>query len=287
MTSTQSKSPVRSAERRQFIADTARMACGVGMLGLGLGLYARHATARPPAAIRPPGALPEEQFSSACIRCGMCVRDCPYDILHLAKPEEPLATGTPYFVARQAPCEMCENIPCVKACPTAALDHALKDINKAKMGLAVLVDHETCLNHLGLRCDICYRVCPVIDKAITLDPKSNARTGSHTQFIPVVHSEHCTGCGKCEKACPTEIAAIKVLPLYMAKGQLSAHYRLGWVEKEKAGGSLVTPDTEHRFQMPEGLQYDHRSGKVLAEPESAASAPPRAPAVKALQGDQL
>jgi formate hydrogenlyase subunit 6/NADH:ubiquinone oxidoreductase subunit I len=41
---------------------------------------------------------------------------------------------------------MCEDIPCVKACPTGALDHSLKDINKSKMGLAVLVDHETCLN---------------------------------------------------------------------------------------------------------------------------------------------
>jgi ferredoxin-type protein NapG len=162
----------KGSARRQFIVDTARMACGVGMVGLGLGLYARHATALPPAAIRPPGALPEDRFSAACIRCGMCVRDCPYDILHLAKPEDPMSTGTPYFVARQAPCEMCENLPCVKACPTAALDHSLKEINKAKMGLAVLVAQETCLNFLGLRCDICYRVCPVIDKAITLDPQT-------------------------------------------------------------------------------------------------------------------
>jgi MauM/NapG family ferredoxin protein len=152
--------------------------------GAGRRLYARHARALPPAAIRPPGALPETDFSAACIRCGMCVRDCPFNILHLAKPEEPMSTGTPYFVARQLPCEMCEDIPCVKACPTGALDHSLKDINKSKMGLAVLVDHETCLNFLGLRCDICYRVCPVIDKAITLDPQTNARTGKHTLFIP-------------------------------------------------------------------------------------------------------
>jgi ferredoxin-type protein NapG len=249
-----------AAARRQFLADTARMACGVGLLGLGVGLYAKHAKALPPAAIRPPGALPETEFSAACIRCGLCVRDCPFDILHLAKPEEPMSTGTPYFVARQLPCEMCEDIPCVKACPTGALDHSLKDINKSKMGLAVLVDHETCLNFLGLRCDICYRVCPVIDKAITLDPQTNARTGKHTLFIPVVHSDHCTGCGKCEKACPTEVASIKVFPLYMAKGQLSSHYRLGWVEKEKAGGSLVAPDVEHRYNMPEGMKYESGKG---------------------------
>lgn len=276
----------RGSARRQFLTDTARMACGVGLLGLGLGLYARHATALPPAAIRPPGALPESEFAGACIRCGMCVRDCPYDILHLAKPEEPMSTGTPYFVARQAPCEMCEDIPCVKACPTGALDHALTDINKSRMGLAVLVDQETCLNFLGLRCDICYRVCPVIDKAITLEPQNNARTGKHTLFIPVVHSDACTGCGKCEKACPTEIAAIKVFPLYMAKGQLSAHYRLGWVEKEKAGGSLVAPDVEHQYNLPEGMKYEH--GKGLSVSPSGDGAPGAAPGLpKALQGDRL
>jgi ferredoxin-type protein NapG len=183
-----------AAARRQFLADTARMACGVGLLGLGVGLYAKHARALPPAAIRPPGALPETEFSAACIRCGLCVRDCPFDILHLAKPEEPLSTGTPYFVARQLPCEMCEDIPCVKACPTGALDHSLKDINKSKMGLAVLVDQETCLNFLGLRCDICYRVCPVIDKAITLDRQVKVRKGvPHRdrldQGVPALHGQ--------------------------------------------------------------------------------------------------
>ena len=41
-----------AAARRQFLADTARMACGVGLLGLGVGLYARHAKALPPAAVK-------------------------------------------------------------------------------------------------------------------------------------------------------------------------------------------------------------------------------------------
>jgi ferredoxin-type protein NapG len=287
-TPTQTKGTRPNKARRQFLADSARMACGVGLFGVGLGLYARHATALPPAALRPPGALPETEFSAACIRCGMCVRDCPYDMLQLAKPEAPMSTGTPYFVARQAPCEMCEDIPCVKACPTSALDHALTDITKARMGLAVLVDHETCLNFLGLRCDICYRVCPVIDKAITLDPQKNVRTGDHTLFIPVVHSDACTGCGKCEKACPTEIAAIKVFPLYMAKGQLSAHYRLGWVEKEKAGGSLVAPDGEHQYHMPEGMKYEYGKGLSKVPPgEVAPDAVPPAPTFKALQGGKL
>lgn len=278
---------VKGSARRQFFAASARMACGVGLLGLGLGFYARHATALPPVALRPPGALPESEFSAACIRCGMCVRDCPFNMLLLAKAGEPMSTGTPYFVARQAPCEMCEDIPCIKACPTGALDHALTDIAKSKMGLAVLVDQEVCLNFLGLRCDICYRVCPVLDRAITLVPRPNPRTGRHTLFIPVVHSDHCTGCGLCEKACPTEIAAIKIFPLYMAKGQLSAHYRLGWVEKEKAGGSLVTPDVQHHYHLPEGLRYEYAPGKGLSTAPQGA-VPPADPVIpKALQGNKL
>jgi len=54
---------------------------------------------------------------------------------------------------------MCEDIPCVAACPTGALDKQLKKIVDARMGLAVLIDHENCLNWQGLRCDVCYRVC--------------------------------------------------------------------------------------------------------------------------------
>jgi ferredoxin-type protein NapG len=110
-----------------------------------------------------------------------------------------VATGTPYFTARNIPCEMCEDIPCVKACPTRRSDHQLTDINKAKMGIAVLIDHETCLNFLGLRCDVCYRVCPVIDKAITLDMQPN-RAPAATPCSCPPSPEHCTGCGKCEKS---------------------------------------------------------------------------------------
>ncbi len=286
------KASAAAAARRQFLLDSARMACGVGLLGIGIGLYAKQAKALPPLAVRPPGALAEKDFLGACIRCGLCVRDCPYDIPRLATPDVPGATGTPYFVARQLPCEMCEDIPCVKACPTGALDHKLTDINQAKMGLAVLVDQENCLNFLGLRCDICYRICPVIDKAITLEQQLNARTGKHALFIPTVHSEHCTGCGKCEKGCPLEVAAIKVYPIELAKGEPGKHYRLGWVEKEKAGGSLVAPDVQHQYNLPEGMRYE--SGKGLIPGGEAPAVPPgsAAPgtqptAPRALQGGKL
>ena len=103
MKTTDGKFSKKAASRRQFLFDTAKMACGVGMLGLGLGLYAKQSKALPALALRPPGALAEDDFLGACIRCGLCVRDCPYDILELAKPEAPVATGTPYFTARNIP----------------------------------------------------------------------------------------------------------------------------------------------------------------------------------------
>ena len=249
----------RSPARRQFVFDSARLLCGVGILGLGLAGYQRNALARPPLAIRPPGAGAEEDFLGACIRCGMCVRDCPYHILELARPESPVASGTPHFTARSGPCEMCEDIPCVKACPTGALDHSLTDINQSRMGLAILSDQETCLNFLGLRCDVCYRVCPVIDKAITLELRPNTRTGRHTMFIPTVHSEHCTGCGKCENACVTEEASIKVLPAPLVRGSLGEHYRLGWEEKKKAGGHSLVEErgiVDLPDRMPEGMKLE-------------------------------
>jgi ferredoxin-type protein NapG len=240
-----------AVDRRRFLADGARAACGVGLAGLLLALYARQAESRPTAALRPPGAGPEDAFLSACVRCGLCVRDCPYDTLRLSELGDPVATGTPYFVARQVPCEMCEDIPCVKACPTGALDKDLTDIDQARMGVAVLVGHETCLNYLGLRCDVCYRVCPLIDEAIRLERSHNERTGKHARFLPTVASERCTGCGKCERACVLEQSAIRVLPREVALGQLGEHYRLGWEEKAKRGESFLPDLIDLPDRMPE------------------------------------
>jgi len=258
--------------RRQFLAGTVGAACAAGLAGLGLVSYTRQASALPAYAIRPPGALAESDFLGACVRCGLCVRDCPYDTLRLAKPGEDVALGTPYFIAREIPCEMCEDIPCVVACPTGALDHSLTDIDKSRMGLAVVVDQETCIAFRGLRCEVCFNVCPARGKAITLEMQHNARSGKHARFIPIVHSTDCTGCGKCERACILEEAAIKVFPLHLAKGIQGQHYRLGWREKDKAGQSLVTPDVEHEYNLPEGMHYDYEGQGLIIE-ERAAETP--------------
>jgi ferredoxin-type protein NapG len=247
----QATSPGRALNRRRFVAETARTACAMAIVGLGLAAYARQARSLPAEAIRPPGALPEGDFLSACLRCGLCVRDCPYDTLLSAKLGDDVATGSPYFIARDVPCEMCEDIPCVAACPSGALDKQLEDIDKARMGVAVLVGHETCLNYLGLRCDVCVRVCPLIDEAITLERVHNPRTGRHARFLPTVHTDRCTGCGKCERVCVLEEAAIKVLPERLALGELGEHYRLGWEEQAKKGAPLIEGTIDLPDRLPE------------------------------------
>jgi len=262
--------------RRRFFKETAGVACGAGLVALGVGLYASQTKALPATALRPPGALPEDEFLAACIRCGLCVRDCPYDTLKLAELGDNIATGTPYFTARDIPCEMCEDIPCIVVCPTGALDHDLTDIEESRMGLAVLIDQETCLNYLGLRCDVCYRVCPVIDKAITLELMHNPRSDRHAMLLPTVHSDHCTGCGKCEQACvlPGE-SAIKVLPHRLAQGSRADHYRRGWEEKDAAGGSLIGDQIELPVRGLEDRAYGDTRVTPAPAPEPEAATPIR------------
>jgi ferredoxin-type protein NapG len=152
---------------------------------------------------------------------------------------------------------------------------SLTDIGQAKMGLAVLIDQENCLNFLGLRCDVCYRVCPVIDKAITLERIHNPRSDRHAMLLPTVHSEYCTGCGKCEKACvlPGE-SAIKVLPIKLAQGSKAEHYLRGWEEKEAAGRSLIGDQVE----LPVRGLEDKAYGDTRVKPGEGPQAPEYKPA---------
>jgi len=83
------------------------------------------------------------------------------------------------------------------------------------MGLAVLTGTDTCYAVArGANCRACYLACPVKDEAITMERRHSKGRG---YFEPTVHPEACTGCGKCEQACVTEEASIKVLPLDLAK----------------------------------------------------------------------
>ena len=209
----------KTASRRRFVTNCVGMMGSAGVLGLLLGTYSQQSKALPAWAIRPPGALPEDAFGGACVRCGLCVRACPFDTLSLAELGDGVTAGTPYFVARQIPCEMCKDIPCVAACPTGALTKSLDDIRDARMGVAVLTGTDTCYSVTGrANCRACYLACPIKDQAITMERR---QAGGRSYFEPTVHKDACTGCGKCEHACVTAEASIKVLPEALARHDLA------------------------------------------------------------------
>lgn len=189
--------------------------------------------------LRPPGAISEKQFVSTCIRCGMCVEACPYDVLKLATISDKISIGTPYFTPRENACRLCPDIPCTSACPTDTLDFNLLtvndklSINNSRMGLAT-INTKTCLAYLGLQCTMCIRACPLADIAIVLHNERNPRTDMHAFLKPVVVPDFCTGCGACEHACPTNVASIKVLPLSISRGDIGSHYVVGWEKDDES-----------------------------------------------------
>jgi ferredoxin-type protein NapG len=215
-----------SISRRNFFARVGQGAAMAATGGLVWSYLLTQQARATPFAIRPPGALAAADFNARCIKCGQCVDACPYDTLKLATANSGVPIGTPYFIPRETPCYMCEDIPCVPVCPTGALDHALENIDDSRMGLAV-IDIENCLSWQGLRCEICFRECPVQGQAITVEHHPR-RISKHAMFVPLVHSDACTGCGICEKACPTQKSAIRVLQPELVQGQIGDHYRLGW-----------------------------------------------------------
>jgi ferredoxin-type protein NapG len=200
----------RGVSRRRFLQESLMMPLAITLSG---GLvtvpFLRQSEARG-FYLRPPGALEEKRFLGACIKCGKCAQACPFRAVKMAGPEAGVAIGTPQIIAREEPCQLCPDLPCVKACPSGALDKGVTEIEKVRMGMAVIVDRENCLSIRGLRCEVCYRNCPLIDKAITIEPRHNERTGTHTIMEPVVHRDKCVGCGICEKTCVRENPVIVV-----------------------------------------------------------------------------
>jgi len=271
--------------RRRFFTD---IAYSVGLSAMGGLLWAGYTNKAKssPLTLRPPAAVKEEDFLKLCIKCGLCVEACrnrPSNIdrdtgrakkptLKLAKAEDDVTIGTPFFIPRDIPCYMCDDIPCVPVCPSDALDITKVtnpktgelDITMMDMGLAV-VDPNSCIAFWGIQCDACYRACPLMDVAIKLEYGRNERTGKHAFLKPVVSMYDCTGCGLCEKACVTEKAAIFVLPRDVALGRPGDHYVKGWDKKDQQRVANrvdkdVTTHDERSSKKPEdylnmGVEY--------------------------------
>ncbi len=66
---------------------------------------------------RPPGALPEKQFLQKCTGCDACMKACPVNVIMIEDQQSRL----PVIYPEVDPCILCEDRPCIRACPTGAL----------------------------------------------------------------------------------------------------------------------------------------------------------------------
>jgi len=163
--------------------------------------------------LRPPGSQGESDFMSRCIKCGKCLEACPHAAIRMAGPVNGAATGTPIIAPRTEACHLCEDFPCVNACPTEALRNVDKRTD-VDMGYAK-IDENLCIAFKGMRCEVCYRACPLIDKAMKIDYQMREGDSIHAKFIPVVDKAQCVGCGLCVQRCvvDTPRVAIKIVSI--------------------------------------------------------------------------
>lgn len=165
------------------------------------------------APIRPPGALEEIEFLSACTRCAQCVTACPYNAIRRMPMSAGVSANTPYIDPSLEACHLCEDMPCIAACDDGALEHVSPQ--NVRIGIAE-INAEGCVCHSEDKvCSLCYDICPFPEQAITID----------AEFNPQILAG-CTGCGLCQKRCPTQPKGVHVIsPVrYRVKKHEEAHY---------------------------------------------------------------
>ena len=158
-----------------------------------------------PHLIRPPGAIPEPDFLSACVRCGECMKACPTTTLQPIWLKAGLeGIFSPIMTPRLGACATGCNV-CGQVCPTCAIRPlSLIEKNHAKVGTAYVVRENCWVWEQDKKCLVCDEACPY--NAVSFRPVPGRRNPA-----PFVIENQCTGCGWCETRCPVEgAAAIRV-----------------------------------------------------------------------------
>jgi ferredoxin-type protein NapG len=153
--------------------------------------------------LRPPGALPEYEFLETCFRCGSCADRCPAQAIQRLESRDDQLTGTPYLLLDEKACVVCDDLACMRFCPSQAL--RLVERSAIRIGLAE-VDHARCERSRDGDCTICVDACPIGETAIRIDAD-----GRVAVVDPREAGAGCVGCGVCQERCPVRpIRAIRV-----------------------------------------------------------------------------
>lgn len=150
--------------------------------------------------LRPPGAVSEKKFLETCYRNGNCVEACAAGAIKPLKVDDEALSGTPVIDPDLAPCVVCDDLSCTKACPSEALQ-LVQYPQTISMGIA-RVNSKTCLRSDGEDCRVCVERCPIGPIAVSIGGAGEVN----------VLDPGCIGCGVCQFHCPTSPKSIVIEP---------------------------------------------------------------------------
>ncbi|NPA30221.1 MAG: 4Fe-4S dicluster domain-containing protein [Epsilonproteobacteria bacterium] len=215
-------------KRRKFMQQMT----GLGVLGLAAagGILGAPYLKAAPERLRPPGAVPEEEFIGLCIKCGQCLQVCPYDSIVLEDIDGKAGVGMAYIEPRERGCYLCEAFPCILACPSGALDHEHDSIEFVHMGVAVVHNPDACLAKVGkpvpdAAIDRIYDHTTVLtdaerrSKKVTVDPNEPEKVQLQKQVLVDLEKHRGENpCTICADMCPFHPDPSAAIGMVDAKG---------------------------------------------------------------------